>query len=43
MNTPSTVEGNWKWRARKGVFTYDLANRLAQEMLLYGRENIISH
>ncbi len=43
MNTPSTVEGNWKWRARKQVFTYDLANRLAQEMLLYGRENIISH
>lgn len=40
MNIPSVPKGNWVWRAKKGVFTYDLANDLALEMKLYGRENV---
>lgn len=37
MNTPSTTGRNWKWRARRGVFTDALAEMLRAEMELYGR------
>lgn len=37
MNTPSTVGGNWRWRAQKGSFTPELAERLRENMCLYGR------
>lgn len=37
MNTPSTVGGNWRWRALPGSFTPRLAERLRRQMQLYGR------
>jgi len=37
MNTPSTVGGNWKWRALPGVFTSRLSRRLRHEMEVYQR------
>ena len=37
MNTPSTVGNNWRWRAKDGVFTPELAQRLRTAMELYGR------
>ncbi len=37
MNIPSTTGRNWKWRARRGVFTDALAEMLRAEMELYGR------
>lgn len=37
MNTPSTVGGNWRWRARPGSFTPELAARLRRYMAVYGR------
>ncbi|MGI6003705.1 MAG: 4-alpha-glucanotransferase [Lachnospiraceae bacterium] len=37
MNTPSTLRGNWQWRALPGVFTPELAGRLHHRMELYGR------
>lgn len=37
MNTPSTVGRNWRWRAKTGAFTPALAERMRQEMILYGR------
>ncbi len=37
MNTPSTSEGNWRWRAKKGVFTKELAAKLKHQMELYQR------
>jgi len=38
MNLPSTVgKHNWSWRAKKGVFTDELADKLAGLMELYGR------
>ncbi|MGL5099884.1 MAG: 4-alpha-glucanotransferase, partial [Fusobacteriaceae bacterium] len=30
MNTPSTSEGNWQWRAKKGELDHHLAARLAE-------------
>lgn len=37
MNTPSTSEGNWQWRARSGVFDDALAEKLKSYMELFGR------
>lgn len=37
MNTPSTLGGNWKWRALPGVFTPELARRLRHETEIYRR------
>ena len=37
MNTPSTLGGNWCWRAEPGVFNSRLARRLHGLMELYGR------
>lgn len=37
MNTPSTLGGNWQWRAMPGVFTEELAQRLRRETGIYRR------
>ena len=37
MNTPSTLGGNWQWRAIPGSFTPRLARRLRREMEVYQR------
>ena len=37
MNTPSTSEGNWQWRALPGAYSGDLADRLRHEMQVYRR------
>lgn len=37
MNAPSTLGGNWCWRALPGSFTPELARRLHRQMELYGR------
>ncbi len=37
MNTPSTLGGNWRWRALPGSFSPELADRLRREMEVYQR------
>ena len=37
MNTPSTAENNWQWRAIKSDFTKELADELAHLSKLYSR------
>lgn len=37
MNTPSTMGGNWQWRALPGVFTEELAEKIAGYMKEYNR------
>lgn len=37
MNIPSTVGGNWCWRAAQGAFTDEIADRLRSMTELYGR------
>ena len=37
INTPSTLGGNWQWRALPGSFDEALAQRLYQEMQVYQR------
>ena len=37
MNTPSTLGGNWQWRAMPGVFTEEMAQRLRRETGIYRR------
>lgn len=37
MNTPSTTEGNWRWRMKKDHMTPDLASRLRVFNRIYGR------
>lgn len=37
MNEPSTVGKNWKWMAKDGAFTSDVASRLKQLTHTYGR------
>ena len=39
MNTPSTLGGNWCWRALPGAFDEALAARVRLQMELYGRLN----
>lgn len=36
-NMPSTLGGNWKWRAKNEVFTDELAKRIYNMTELYGR------
>ena len=36
-NTPSTLGGNWRWRAEPGFATDELAARIRHEMALYHR------
>lgn len=37
INLPSTLGGNWKWRAKEGVFTEKLAKRIYKLTEIYGR------
>lgn len=37
MNTPGTLEGNWKWRMLPGAVTEELTERIAKMTELYGR------
>ena len=37
INTPGTVDGNWRWRLQEGQLTADLARRIADTTRLYGR------
>ncbi len=37
MNVPGTAQGNWTWRAKKGVFTETLAKRLKDLTQASGR------
>ena len=37
MNTPSTLGGNWQWRASKDMFTDELAERIYELTRIYGR------
>ena len=37
MNEPSTLGKNWKWRANKDVFNKEIAKKLADLTVLYGR------
>lgn len=37
MNEPSTLGDNWCWRAKPGVFTHELADKLRNITTLYGR------
>lgn len=39
MNVPSTVGGNWCWRAKPGVFTPELAEKIRRKMVIFGRLN----
>jgi 4-alpha-glucanotransferase len=37
LNTPGTVDGNWRWRLRRGQLTDELAARLRAETTAAGR------
>ena len=37
MNRPSTLGGNWQWRARPGAFTTELSVKIRNKMQQYGR------
>ncbi|MCB9731086.1 MAG: 4-alpha-glucanotransferase [Deltaproteobacteria bacterium] len=37
MNTPGTVENNWRWRVRIQAFNSPLAHRVRELVALYGR------
>lgn len=37
MNTPATVEGNWKWRLGEGQLDDDIAGRLRELTGIFGR------
>ncbi|BCZ48509.1 4-alpha-glucanotransferase [Clostridium gelidum] len=37
INFPSTMENNWCWRAKDGVFTNELANKIYILTRIYGR------
>ena len=37
MNTPSTLGGNWCWRAKPGAFSPQLAKKLRHVTEIYGR------
>ncbi len=38
MNIPSTLGGNWQWRATEDVFTDELATRIADITKIYDRD-----
>ena len=37
INKPSTLASNWSWRAKDGVFTNELANKIYRLTKIYGR------
>lgn len=37
VNTPSTLGGNWEWRMGKGAFTDELAKKMREMTITYGR------
>lgn len=37
INFPSTLGGNWQWRAKEGVFTDKLAKKIYKMTKIYGR------
>ena len=37
MNTPASIEGNWDWRYTDGALTDELARRLREMTIIYGR------
>ena len=37
INFPSTIGQNWRWRAKDGVFTDELAEKIYQVTKIYGR------
>ncbi|MHB8815890.1 MAG: 4-alpha-glucanotransferase, partial [Steroidobacteraceae bacterium] len=37
LNTPGTVDGNWRWRLPVGALTPELARHFAQLNGMYGR------
>lgn len=37
INTPGTMDGNWRWRLQKGQLTHELAQKIASVTRLYGR------
>jgi len=37
INFPSTIKNNWCWRAKKGVFTNELAKKIYRLTKIYGR------
>lgn len=37
VNTPGTLDGNWRWRLQEGQLTHDLSTRIAGITRLYGR------
>ncbi|MBR1752211.1 MAG: 4-alpha-glucanotransferase [Ruminococcus sp.] len=37
MNIPSTLGGNWQWRAKEGVFTDELAKKIYDLTVMYNR------
>ena len=39
MNTPASAEGNWNWRYTQGALTGELAARLREMTVMYGRLN----
>jgi len=39
MNTPGTSSGNWRWRCAPEFLNHDVAQRLADSTLFFGREN----
>ena len=41
MNTPSTLGGNWEWRALDGQIDNKLAKRVYKYMEMYGRLNVV--
>ncbi|MDO4806646.1 MAG: 4-alpha-glucanotransferase [Coriobacteriales bacterium] len=38
VNTPGTMDGNWRWRLRADQLTRDLSQRMASITRLYGRD-----
>jgi 4-alpha-glucanotransferase len=37
MNLPNSTEGNWSWRVQQGALSSEVASRLRELTLLYGR------
>ena len=37
MNVPGTTEGNWRWRFAEGAASEEIAARLRELILCYGR------
>ena len=37
MNLPAKADGNWRWRYRREMITPEIAERLREMTILYGR------